>query len=170
MSEPDEKPSPASSADAPRETPETRKSGNRRKLEEIALKKKNTRYERHERKLRRRRKDESCAYCGRQDAVTTEHFIPQSSRLEIAFKKINLIPACRSCNSFKGGRWPNEKEIVWFFDYWKKQLQEVEKHLKIAEALKRNRYGKIEEKGEEHAGPVAKRRPRARAKRRHRRR
>ena len=136
MAEPEKKPDQALSAEIAQET---KKHPGRRKLEEIALRKRTIRTERQEYK-RRRRKDELCAYCGHRQAVTTEHFIPQSSNLEIAFKKVNLIPACRSCNSFKGGRWPNEKEIAWFFQYWKKQLQDIESHLKIAAALKRNRH------------------------------
>lgn len=100
-----------------------------------------------------KKKTEMCAYCGHREATTIEHFIPQSSKLDIAFKKINLIPACDPCNKFKGGRWPNEKEIAWFFTYWRKQLSDIESHLKIADALKRNEHGRIEDGRPKHSGP-----------------
>lgn len=166
MTEPEDKPTSALSdqGNIKQQEPE-KKPPLRRKIEEIAIKKRQRKLGQIEYKKKRR--SDTCAYCGRRQATTTEHFIPQSSGLEIAFKKINLIPACKPCNSFKGGRWPNEKEIRWFFDYWEKQLQEVENHLKIAVAVRRTRHGKIEE-GEQ--TDARKRRPRTRAKRRHRRR
>lgn len=144
---------------------ETPKSPARRKQEEAALRKRNIKNKIHERRLARK-KDEVCAYCKYRGAVTMEHFIPQSSGLEIAFRRVNIIPACRECNGFKGGRWPNDKEIAWFFKYWEKQLQDVESYLKIAEAIKRNRHGSIPENKQEVVNKKPKRRRRRRPRHR----
>jgi hypothetical protein len=129
-------------------------------LKEIAIKKRQRKI--GFREHRKKKKRELCAYCKKRRATTTEHFIPQSSALDIAFRKINLIPACRPCNMHKGGRWPSQKEIDWFFEYWKKELEEIEKHLKIAHAIKRNKHGHVPEEGND-------KRRRPRNKRRHRR-
>jgi 5-methylcytosine-specific restriction endonuclease McrA len=116
-------------------------------IKEVALKKRKRKIGYLEFR-RKKRRNEQCAYCKKRKATTTEHFIPQSSGLEIAFKKINLIPACRPCNQHKGGRWPSEREIGWFFDYWDKQLLAVQEHLKIAHAVKRNRHGHVVDESE----------------------
>ena len=43
--------------------------------------------------------DNSCAYCGGTDKLTYEHFIPFSKGG--SFKKDNIIPVCKRCNSSK---------------------------------------------------------------------
>ena len=43
-----------------------------------------------------------CAYCGGADGLSLDHVIPRLRRGPDAAE--NLVPACRSCNSSKGGR------------------------------------------------------------------
>lgn len=43
--------------------------------------------------------DYSCAYCGESEKLTYEHFIPFSKGG--SFKKDNIIPVCKRCNSSK---------------------------------------------------------------------
>lgn len=41
-----------------------------------------------------------CAYCGKEKSLTQDHFYPLSKGGEYA--RINIVPACRNCNSSKG--------------------------------------------------------------------
>lgn len=43
-----------------------------------------------------------CAYCGKTEKLTIEHFIPVSKFGELTIN--NVIPVCSSCNSSKGNR------------------------------------------------------------------
>jgi 5-methylcytosine-specific restriction endonuclease McrA len=49
-----------------------------------------------------------CAYCGKEDKLAQEHFIPLSKGGE--YTKNNIIPSCKSCNSSKGTK--------CFFDWY----------------------------------------------------
>jgi len=51
-----------------------------------------------------------CAYCGKEEKLTIEHFIPLSKFGELSIN--NILPACQSCNSSK-----NAKS---FFDWYPK--------------------------------------------------
>jgi len=51
--------------------------------------------------------DYSCAYCGTTDApLCVDHFIPQSRDGDSSIA--NLVPACKSCNSTKNNRLPED--------------------------------------------------------------
>lgn len=41
-----------------------------------------------------------CAYCGKEEKLTQDHFVPLSKSGE--YSESNIIPACQSCNSSKG--------------------------------------------------------------------
>jgi 5-methylcytosine-specific restriction endonuclease McrA len=43
--------------------------------------------------------DNKCAYCGKEESLTREHFIPLSKGGEYTIN--NIIPVCKSCNSSK---------------------------------------------------------------------
>lgn len=43
-----------------------------------------------------------CAYCGKHEKMTIDHFVPFSKGGELA--KGNVIPACKKCNSSKNNR------------------------------------------------------------------
>lgn len=47
-----------------------------------------------------------CAYCGSTDELEVEHFIPISKGGGLT--PDNTVPACRTCNSDKGGKAPHE--------------------------------------------------------------
>jgi 5-methylcytosine-specific restriction endonuclease McrA len=47
-----------------------------------------------------------CAYCGVQGEMTQDHVIPLSRGGD--YTKDNIVPACKSCNSSKRDRTPNE--------------------------------------------------------------
>lgn len=48
----------------------------------------------------------ACRYCGATEDLTLDHVIPKSRRG--AHDPANLVTACRSCNSKKGARTPDE--------------------------------------------------------------
>lgn len=47
-----------------------------------------------------------CAYCGATDRITQDHVIPLSQGGTDSIE--NVVPACRSCNSSKGDKTPEE--------------------------------------------------------------
>jgi 5-methylcytosine-specific restriction endonuclease McrA len=55
--------------------------------------------------------DNKCAYCGSEEKLTQEHFIPLSQNGE--YTKNNIIPVCGNCNSSK-----HDKD---FFEWYPKQ-------------------------------------------------
>lgn len=52
------------------------------------------------------REGRSCKYCGSPGPLTLDHVIPRSQGG--SDEPQNLVPACRSCNSSKGGRTPEQ--------------------------------------------------------------
>src|SRR4030042_3084667 len=50
--------------------------------------------------------DNSCAYCGNQDNITMDHFVPLvlGGKTELG----NIVPACIHCNSSKQHKQPND--------------------------------------------------------------
>ena len=52
--------------------------------------------------------DYECAYCGKKNKLTIEHFIPISKLGEGTIN--NIIPSCQSCNSSKG----NRDFFIWY--------------------------------------------------------
>jgi 5-methylcytosine-specific restriction endonuclease McrA len=71
--------------------------------------------------------DNKCAYCGKNDKLSQEHFVPVSKGGE--YTENNIIPSCKSCNSSK-----NNSN---FFDWYPKQEfyskireQNILKHLR----------------------------------------
>jgi len=52
-----------------------------------------------------------CAYCGKEDKLVQEHFLPLSKGGEYTHN--NIVPACRSCNSSKGAKMFSE----WYPSY-----------------------------------------------------
>lgn len=67
-----------------------------------------------------------CAYCGRKDPLSQEHFIPLNSGGE--YTHDNIIPACKSCNSSKQDKsffeWYPQQEF-----YSKTRERKILKHL-----------------------------------------
>ena len=67
-----------------------------------------------------------CAYCGREELLTHDHFFPLSGGGE--YTKENIIPSCRSCNSSKGKKlffnWYPKQDF-----YNKKREDRILKHL-----------------------------------------
>jgi 5-methylcytosine-specific restriction endonuclease McrA len=72
--------------------------------------------------------DNRCAYCGKEKALTQEHFIPLVDGGEYTHN--NILPACRSCNCSKNNKdffswYPNhkhydkhrERKILKFLNY-----------------------------------------------------
>ena len=61
-----------------------------------------------------------CFYCGNFDdtMMTVDHFIPRSKKGTSNIS--NRVPCCPSCNTQKGGRMPNMKEIIIFKYYFPK--------------------------------------------------
>lgn len=55
--------------------------------------------------------DYKCAYCGREEGLTYDHFIPFSKGG--SFTKENIIPACKFCNSSKN----NSDFEKWYKSY-----------------------------------------------------
>lgn len=55
-------------------------------------------------------RDVRCRYCGADDRLTIDHVVPrcQGGRDD----ESNLVVACRSCNSRKGGRTPKQAGMV----------------------------------------------------------
>lgn len=77
-----------------------------------------------------------CAYCGKETAMTMDHFIPLSKMGELSIN--NIIPVCFDCNSGKRDRdffeWyprqefyskKREKKILKYLGYSKKKIQEL---------------------------------------------
>jgi 5-methylcytosine-specific restriction endonuclease McrA len=77
-----------------------------------------------------------CAYCGKEEMLEQEHFIPSSNGGE--FTKNNIVPACRRCNASKNSKsffewYPNteyyskqrEKEILKYLNYKTKNVQQL---------------------------------------------
>ena len=67
-----------------------------------------------------------CAYCGKEDKLAQEHFLPLSKGGEYTHN--NIIPACKSCNSSKHDKlfhewYPNHK------NYSKKREKTILKYL-----------------------------------------
>jgi len=52
-----------------------------------------------------------CAYCGKEDKLAQEHFLPLSKGGEYTHN--NIVPACKSCNSSKGNKLFHE----WYPSY-----------------------------------------------------
>jgi len=52
-----------------------------------------------------------CAYCGKEDKLAQEHFLPLSKGGEYTHN--NIVPACKSCNSSKGNKFFHE----WYPKY-----------------------------------------------------
>lgn len=78
----------------------------------------------------------SCAYCGKQEVLEHEHFIPLSKGGEYTVN--NIIPACVSCNCSKGNRdffewYPRhksysqvrEKKILEYLNYESNKTQQL---------------------------------------------
>jgi len=61
-----------------------------------------------------------CAYCGRIEKLTIEHFIPISQEGELSTN--NIIPACKSCNCSKNDR----DFLTWYpkYKYYSKEREE----------------------------------------------
>lgn len=55
--------------------------------------------------------DYRCAYCGKEEPLAQEHFVPLSKGG--AYTQNNIVPACKSCNSSKGAK--------DFFDWYPRQ-------------------------------------------------
>ncbi len=53
--------------------------------------------------------DHRCAYCGRRRQLHQDHLIPVVQGGP--YTKSNIVPACISCNSRKGGRTPDEAQM-----------------------------------------------------------
>jgi hypothetical protein len=86
-------------------------------------------------------KGQICVLCEKNHATTVDHFIPLASKLPIATTRINLIPACKACNTAKGGRWPTDSEAAKYFQYWRSQIDQTAHLLLVAKAVQR---GEIE--------------------------
>jgi hypothetical protein len=71
--------------------------------------------------------DYSCAYCGESEKLTYEHFIPFSKGG--SFKKDNIIPVCKRCNSSKR----DNDFILW---YPKQSFFSKAREINISEYLK----------------------------------
>ena len=70
--------------------------------------------------------DNKCCYCGKENPLAQEHFIPMSNDGEYTHN--NILPACKSCNSSKG----TKDFALWyplFKHYNKKREQEILKFL-----------------------------------------
>ena len=70
--------------------------------------------------------DGRCCYCGKEEPLTQEHFIPLSKGGEYTHN--NILPACQSCNSSKNTR----DFLIWYpkqFFYSKKREQKILKYL-----------------------------------------
>lgn len=80
--------------------------------------------------------DNSCAYCGKKEKLTQEHFIPLSKGGE--FTHNNIIPSCASCNSSKQAKdffewYPHykyydkrrEKFVLEYLNYNKDKRQQL---------------------------------------------
>lgn len=60
-----------------------------------------------------------CPFCGVRDVATLDHYLPKSKYATTVVTPMNLVPACRDCNSNKDiCDVTNEKEEVWhpYFD------------------------------------------------------
>ena len=55
--------------------------------------------------------DNKCAYCGNENRLTVEHFIPVTENGELSVN--NIIPVCQSCNSSKC----NTNFFIWYPKY-----------------------------------------------------
>ena len=64
--------------------------------------------------------DNQCAYCGREQSLVREHFIPTKSGG--GFTQDNILPACASCNSSKG----DKNFFEWYpkYRHYSKQREE----------------------------------------------
>lgn len=70
--------------------------------------------------------DHRCAYCGeRSEDITQDHIVPLSEGSNHTL--INIVPACRSCNSRKGARTPKEAGMA-FAVYIENPRQKVEEY------------------------------------------
>jgi 5-methylcytosine-specific restriction endonuclease McrA len=56
-----------------------------------------------------RRDDNKCVYCGSSQQLTIDHVIPRSAGGSDNWE--NLVTACRSCNTRKGNRTPEESNM-----------------------------------------------------------
>ena len=62
---------------------------------------------------------DKCPFCGCQFTRTVDHYLPKKKYPAFAVNPINLIPACRDCNTHKGTHWPltaEEQLIHPYFD------------------------------------------------------
>lgn len=80
--------------------------------------------------------DNKCAYCGKENALTQDHFVPLSKQGE--YTKSNVIPACKSCNSKK----INKNYFEW---YQRQPFYNKRRELKILEYLNYNAKTKIQQ-------------------------
>ena len=74
--------------------------------------------------------DNKCAYCGKEKILTQDHFVPLSK--EGGYTINNIIPACKSCNSSKGGKYFSDWYPSHKF-YSKRRECNVFKYLSIYE-------------------------------------
>lgn len=74
--------------------------------------------------------DNQCAYCGREQSLVREHFVPTKSGG--GFTQDNILPACASCNSSKG----DKNFFEWYpkYRHYSKQRED-----KIKEYLSNSR-------------------------------
>ena len=65
-----------------------------------------------------RRDAYKCAYCGRSDLpLTIDHIIPKAKGGSESWE--NLICACTNCNNTKGGRTPEEANLILIYKPFK---------------------------------------------------
>lgn len=65
------------------------------------------------------RRDKKCAYCGFRSNLTIDHIVPRGKGGETSW--LNCVAACTLCNSFKGGRTPEQAGMQLLFQPKKPQ-------------------------------------------------
>ncbi|MFY0803580.1 HNH endonuclease [Peribacillus frigoritolerans] len=62
--------------------------------------------------------DDLCPYCSQRDVKTVDHYLPKAKLPSFSVTPINLVPACRDCNTLKLDVFENDGEKMLIHPYF----------------------------------------------------
>jgi 5-methylcytosine-specific restriction endonuclease McrA len=75
--------------------------------------------------------DGVCTYCGLRPASVLDHHIPASVHRELSVLPLNLVPACRDCNTVKDAFCPTSESSCLFHPYF----DDWDSHIRLTASL-----------------------------------